>query len=387
MSRIVSTVAPVVLALGLLATGAMAEEQAASPDLVKEVRELFAMQDLVAAGQSEGLSGQRRILSELKAKEPKLAHDAVAETGMAYALTAYVLSGGQPERAEAYAGLEGLPPHAVRMLKGSAAFMRGDPKTAQTLLSTVDPLLLPPAYGGRIALTRAMLADPRSREREQLLAMAMALMPGTLVEEAALRRSALAQAENHDTQAFWKRTSRYVRRFRHSLYAPDFIAGLSGQLLRFHHDGKPAGLETFDALLMAFPAAQRRRLYLQLARQATSGNAPDIARFAGRRIVRLAVPGSLEQQQGELYSWAHAIAGPEQETAWEHLKAIDGSRLDDTDRALLEAALHMIRQIGAAPATDGLPAAEPEDATSALQALETRVTALMTETETVLGTP
>lgn len=386
MSRRLAMAACIVLAIGLLPLAGRAEEPDPS-DIVRTVRVLFAMQDAVAMGNAAGLAGQRSILAALRSADDPLPAGTVPETAVAHAITAYVLSGGEPNRAEAYAGLQGLMPREVHMLRGAAAFMRGDPETARSELAGVDPLELPPAYGGRIALTRAMLADPSTEERLRFLTMAIALMPGTLVEEAALRRLAQTHGDAGDVSAFWKRTGRYVRRFRTSLYAPDFVNSIAGYAIGFHLAGHPVGLEDLDLALATFSAAHRRRLYLHMARQATARRAGELARFAGRRLVRLAQPGSLEEQQGTLYSWAHAIAGPEQARAWQYLRGIDPERLPADDREILITALDLIAQIEAEPVSPVPLAAGEADTPDDISRIVSRVTTLLDETRSLAGNP
>ena len=348
------------------------------------LRSLFAMQDAVALGHREGVEGQRRVLALLR--QERLT-GLPADRATALALASYVLSGGPAEVAEAHAAGPDVDETSRSVLLGAAAFMRGDSDEARKMFATIDPLSLPATYGGRIALTKGMLAESASADRERYLAMAIALMPGTLVEEAALRRSALTFAERRDAAGYWRRTERYRRRFPRSLYAPDFINSMAGHVVDFVQNGHAVDLQHLDRACASLPLNQRRSLYLSLAREATARGSAELATLAGRRVTRLAADGSVEHDLGLLYTWIHAIAGEQRAEATARMTAIDRSRLQPVDRDVLDAALWMIEQIQVPVRAVPSDVDDASEALSSLRALEQRVSAELAASDALTASP
>lgn len=343
------------------------------------------MQDAVAYGDRPAIEGQRQVLAELTKFMPLGLPEPRSTPNITGALAAYIFSGGQPADVESYVKKQELVGQRKELLQGAAAYMRGHLDDARANLASIDPLTLPPAYGGRIALTKAMLSDLRSANRQRYLSIAIALMPGTLVEEASLRRSVLSFAERGDATQFWRRTERYIRRFHKSVYAEEFLSGLARWVIEFHRDGRMEGLDELDRLYASLPVNRRRLLYLQLARGATVANVPDLAQLAGRRLFRLAVDGSSEQALGSLYTWAFAISEPATDLANARLLLIDRNQVEGVDRAILDAALEVINLIRTPAESPVSMLITENELPKDLRLLEERASAAMSSAEALLG--
>ena len=354
-------------------------------DFITQLRHLFAMQDAVAYGDRPAIEGQRQVLAELTKFMPLGLPEPRPTPNITGALAAYIFSGGQPADVESYVKRQELVGQRKELLQGAAAYMRGHLDDARANLASIDPLTLPPAYGGRIALTKAMLSDLHSANRQRYLSIAIALMPGTLVEEASLRRSVLSFAERGDATQFWRRTERYIRRFHKSVYAEEFLSGLARCVIEFHRDGRMEGLDELDRLYASLPVNRRRLLYLQLARGATVANVPDLAQLAGRRLFRLAVDGSSEQALGSLYTWAFAISEPATDLANARLLLIDRNQVEGVDRAILDAALEVINLIRTPAESPVSMLITENELPKDLRLLEERASAAMSSAEALLG--
>ena len=326
--------------------------------VIAEIRTLFGLQDAAANGNAEAVDLQRQLLSQMKQQQQEDLVGLRPDAYTAAMIAGYVLSGGQPELAEALASDEKLDHLSKSLLEGAALYMRGDREKAGEQLKVIEPTRLPLQIGGRVALARAMLSTADHVERERLLALAIALMPGTLVEESALRRSASTQAELGNAELFWNRTERYLRRFPGSLYAPEFMAQAVGRVADFEAAGKPGGTKRLEAVLMRLPPAQRRTLYLKLARAAASRNLPPLTQFAARQLRGLSTGGSTEMMQADLYDSLHDVTGSGYGETVMRLEKIDATMLEEGDRALLRAALAIAGQIRAPGMTAGSTADE-----------------------------
>jgi chemotaxis protein MotC len=303
------------------------------------------MQDAAARGEAGAASRQKSQLFKIgqiftaipETEYPKLLTDA----------TIYALSGGNPSIAERISETEGLSALDLRVLRGSILFMRGERKEASVLLSGIEAMRLSPRIAGRVALAQALVS--MDSDRQGLFAIAASAMPGTLVEESALRRSALYFADARDEHGFWRRIDRYARRFPYSSYAPAFWGDVMAILADWNKKGPPPSLRRLDNILAMLPQTHRRKIYLELARRSAAKGEPELTGFAGRRLRRLAIAGSLEDRLGVLYTALYQIVSAEGDSALLGLRDIQPETLDPQERALLNAALTLGQQIERPP--------------------------------------
>jgi chemotaxis protein MotC len=327
------------------ASAAPAQDQIGQPsDIISDIRALYALQDAAASGHLEASGLQRAMLRQIDGKlasgTPIGPFEAVAQN-----LAGYVLSGGNPKAADRLAEQEGVDPPYRRLLRGAALYMRGRREEAAALLEGIDALSLRPSLAGRVALAQAMLETHDGDRRQALLAVAIAAMPGSLVEESALRRSALLYAESGNQALFWKRVNRYVRRFPRSIYAPLFLRDVVGGILQFESSKAEPDRDRIDSLLSGLPRNDRQKLYLALARQAALSNHAGLAKFAARRAFRLAEPGGQEAQVAKLYTLIFDVTSDVPADTGENLRSLEFEILPPLERRLLEASLAVLGAI------------------------------------------
>ena len=330
-----------------------------------QIDRLLQLQDAAAAGSIEAIDQQKKLLVTIgpllsatpDGELPKLSGQAVA----------YVLSGGNPGSVDRFRSADSVPLHDRKLLDASALFMSGDREGASKAFAKIDPLPLPARIAGRVALAQSLLADDQARQKR--LADAVSAMPGTLVEESSLRRSALAYAAARDERNFWKRTDRFARRFSASIYASAFWRDITGAIVAWYSTESPPSLPHLDATLANLPVAQRRVLYLYLAHGAAKAGLSKLTDEAGRRLTRLAAEGSNEEQLGRFYSALFQIVSAQDEDALLRLKSIDRSLLQPDEQALLDAAVRLGSQIEDPPISAGPPL---DDAKPELSAQESR---------------
>lgn len=317
---------------------------AGPPAIVRDIRSLFALQDAAANGNRSAVELQKAMIAQIGGELLREEWRQDAER-FAPSVAAYVLSGGNPEVAERLSESGHLGNRSRHLLKGAALYMRGKAEEAGTELSHLKIEELPPPIGGRVALAQAMLAASNPDMKQLLLQTAIALMPGSLLEESALRRSALSYAESGNQMRFWKRADRYIRRFPRSLYAPEFMFEIIRTIVALESAGKMPDLQRLDLLLGKLDAAKRRTLYTELARHAAASNLVALSKFAARRLRRLAAPDSPDAHLAEVYDWIFEVASPNPNEAVARLRNIKVDLLSSRERSLLAAALTVIRQI------------------------------------------
>lgn len=324
---------------------ALSESQAAPPpDVVLDIRTLYSLQDAAAAGHVEAGTLQQAMLQQIDRKLaaglPEGEQNVLVQN-----IVGFVLSGGNPSVADHLAERDNLSALQRKLLRGASLYMRGKREEASGLLAKVNALLLRPSIAGRVALVQAVLETGDGERRQALLAVAIASMPGSLVEESALRRSALFYAMKGNQHMFWKRANRYLRRFPHSIYVKPFLQDVMNSILKLGNEkAVPEGIQ-IDIFLIQIPQSMRRSFYLNLARQAALRNLVDLTRFASRRSLRLSVPGSQEAQVAGLYGLIFEVtsAGPVDDD--QGLRNLNPELLPPLERRILEAGLKVVDAI------------------------------------------
>lgn len=333
------------------------------------VRRLQRLQDLIAAGSTAGIAQQRAMITEMDAAFGDADPSVWQDPANARALVMYFLGGGNPAVLRAIINREPKPNIDEKLLTGSLLYLEGREEPALRQLGEIDARKLPNGIGGQIALAQAALtvrSDPAKASR--LLEVARLLMPGTLVDEAALRRAVLVAAQADDLDQFERLSGQYFSRFRHSAYAGNFRQRFAAALSRMNVLATPDGLSRLDALLAPLDEEARREVFLLVSRSAIVEGKTALATTAAERAMVLAPAASRDAERARVYLSAAQAATPDRyKTAEEALKAIDRARLDPSDQALLEAArrtAELIRRADEAPSQATSPAPSPAPATA-----------------------
>lgn len=348
-------------------------------ELIASIKMLFSAQDAVAAGHDDAKDLQASLLGLILSKD----YGAQPMTGsehLAHYLAGYLLSGGDPRLVEALMASSKFDEAPANLLNGCILYRRGKREDALKALEAVDLASLSPPVLGRVALARAVITTDQ-KARERLLAIAIASMPGTLVEEGALRRSALGFSEAGDRFNFWRRVDRYTRRFPHSGYLPDFSQQVASAAVRLAQESKRIDAAEMDQSLVRLGESERQKVYIALARLGSSRHMPELIEFAAGRLSRIAVPGSQEEQIAILYHNAYTLLQDKRDEPRQALKALDPALLPDQERKLLMAALSISNEIEA-PLDEGVTAESP-----AATPLTTRAEALLKSADKLLQEP
>lgn len=339
--------APLLLA-ATLALGPVLPAAAAEPNAPFElVRTLQALQDQIAQGSIAAHSAQRTLLSHIDAHFLAAPAEVWQAERNARAAIVYVLSGGQPATVKRLLELQPPPKVDERLLRGALAYVEGREVEARRLLADVDARTLPPALGGQISLAQSALIVRESPAKALAhLDFARLLMPGTLVEEAALRREVFVVSQLGDTKRFEALSAQYLRRFRHSIYAGNFRQRFAVTLAQIDFVNDPAQFPRLGKMLAPLEPDSQRDVYLLLARTAVNEGKTNAAVLAAEKARELSAPGSLGEVQARLYMAAASVVtvkGFDKGVA--ELKKIDRSSLAPEDVTLLEAALSVAKTI------------------------------------------
>ena len=331
--------------------GSVPRIKAEAPDLLAPylaVRSLQVLQEMVAHGSTSAQGAQPKLLSHI-ADVFAAADPAVwKERRNAQAAVLYLFSSGKPAVIRALLARAVFAPESDRLLKGALAYAEGEDGVAKALLGKIEPKSLPQSVGGHLALVLATLfATDDAAKAGRMLDQARLLVPGTLVEEAALRRQIFLSADAATFDKFVSLSRQYIRRFRTSVYASNFKHRLTSFATTIAVSGDLAELAKLEPVLAELPAAERRGLYLELAQAALVQGKTVTGRYAADKAAGLAEDSSVDAARAKLYAAAASAPTNDASAGRSILAQVDASRLSARDAELRDAALTVAKTVDA----------------------------------------
>jgi chemotaxis protein MotC len=333
-------------ALLVLLGAARAEEIDAS---VREpyqlVRMLQALQDQIASGNLEAHNAQPALLKRLGEKFKETDPGVWKDPRNSRAAVTFLLSGGDPQVVGALRARHVLDIDEA-ILDGAVAYVEGRPEEAKARLGGINARSLPAALGAEVALVQsALLAQSDFKAAIERLDEVRLLMPGTLVEEAALRREIFLVGQVDDFDKFESLAMQYFRRYRHSIYAGTFRQRFALAVARFSFAQQADRFPRLVAVIEQLDRVSQRALYLLIARTALVRGKIEMTDLAAERIVALTEEENPERARARLYRAAARVVTNAHEEALLDLRQIDGAGLSERDAELLAAALTMGRNV------------------------------------------
>ena len=209
------------MVLSLMATRAFAESAPPSGEPFELVRNLQSVQDGIANGDAAAHGSHLALIRQIGEKFLAADPGVWSNPQNGQAVVIYLLSGGAPQI------VRKLPRDKINVDKalfdGALAYVEGRQDEARDLFKDVKPRTIPSGMGGQVALVQgALFARSEASLAIERLDDARLLLPGTLVEEAALRREILLVGQAEDFDKFEFLTLAYIRHYRNSVYAGDF---------------------------------------------------------------------------------------------------------------------------------------------------------------------
>jgi len=211
------------------------------------------------------------------------------------------------------------------------------------------------AMGKRRARGCALIAKDDPGEALRLLDKARVMLPGTLIEEAALRRALILTRQMADIEKFAYLSSEYIWRFPKSEYFESFRQQFASAVVQFSlADDSKVSHQTGMLIAMLDPSSQLP-LYLQIGYRGIIVGKAGAALAAAAKAKQLSESGSTERARADLYEAAALSLTGHLEAAIEELNTVDLRRLPRQDRELKEAAAALAKMISDA----GANASEP----------------------------
>ena len=314
-----------------------ADEQMREP--YQMVRSLQMLQDQIARGDLDAHNSQPALLKRLGENFLKADAAVWKEPRNSRAAVTFLLSGGSPQVVASLRSRNVLNIDEA-IVDGAIAYVEGRTDEAKSKLANIKPRSLPAALGAEIALVQSTLvAQDDLKVAIALLDEVRLMMPGTLVEEAALRREIFIVGQDDDFDKFEALAVRYFRRYRHSIYAGNFRQRFALSVARFSFVQRPDRFPRLVAVLDHLDRASQRALYLLIARTALVRGKTEMTVLAADRVFALSDDDSAERVRARLYRAAARVATSAHSTAIAELEQIDKAKLSERDVELQTAAL------------------------------------------------
>ncbi|MGF7005493.1 chemotaxis protein MotC [Aminobacter sp. BE322] len=361
--RLVATLsgaAALVALFAAVAPGAARAAEAPALEPYQMVRCLQLVQDRIAAGDLASLPMQRKLLELTDQRMRSAEPGEFSDKKNFRALLIYAMSGGNPVTIEQVVSRLTLEEADRTMAQGVIDYLRGKPKGTIAALAAVEPLAQTSELGAFLALVKGSVAITETPETAvELFDQARLLAPGTLVEEAALRRSVGLAPRLADGGRFLRNSTQYVRAYLRSPYASQFadafVAGvvtLNGQI----------NLDALADITAMMDAEQEKVVYLRIARRAAIDGLTELSAYASRK----AEQGRDGQRNDadprtQLYSGLSAVTSGSVEEMLGKLEGIDREKLSKGDRALLDAAEAVASEVVSGVPTGSPTGAPPAD--------------------------
>ncbi len=310
-------------------TGATAHPVSLQPYQI--VRSLERVQDRLVLG-DHGSQPMQRTLIQMADASFASRESAHFENEMnRRALVVYAMSGGNPVTVEAALPHLGKDDPNRRLGEKILFYVNGKPKEAMQAFASVDPMTYPPDVGMYVALIKgSMMSEAEPANALALLDRARLLAPGTLVEEAALRRSLAVATRMEDAKRFLRLSDQYVRSYLRSPYASQFADAFVAGIVALQETIDRKGIIEIVALM---DPEQQKVIYLRIARRAAIDGLVDLAAFAATQAEILA-----DDPRAELYAGLSLVTSGKLDDVVGKLDKIDRDSLSDNDRQLLDAA-------------------------------------------------
>jgi chemotaxis protein MotC len=205
------------------------------------------------------------------------------------------------------------------------------------MLKPIDPMGVPPDIGAFLALVKgSLLATDDPAAALGLLDEARLLSPGTLVEEAALRRSVGIAAAQGDAARFALASTQYVASFLYSPYASQFADAFVSGVITLHMAISQDKIADITAMM---DPEREKVIYLRIARRAAIDGMTELSAFASAKAeLGRNGNGNQDDPRTQLYSSLSTMTSANVDEVRAKLSKIDRRKLSQGDRELLDAA-------------------------------------------------
>ncbi len=333
------------LAAALAAGAVETRAQDQSLDAYKILRSLQFVQDSLVLGDHSASDLQRYLLDSLDKRLRSADNGTLADTRNADAVFVYVMSGGNPATLNFLAARDTQGYLDARVVNVLQKYLDGRGGQVASSIASLSQEYQGSVIGPYLNLVAGNVnypTDPTAAlifyDRTRVDA------PGTILEEAALRRSIVASTTIKDVDRAFGYSVRYARRFLHSPYASQF-ADLFVDLAVTSEAG--LGHERISEVADLMDPDRAQELYLRISRLATLKGKFELARYTAEEARKLndLLSGNGRKVLPGLYEHLAKVPSSQVSEVVDQLSSMPREGLSQRDQALLDAAQRIGEEI------------------------------------------
>lgn len=365
-----------VIGVGLLTSqpidiSAQEQVEKISAPLYTLVRSLQYVQDSVVAGDLSAMDMQRFVLEQVDRKLREAKPEDFDDPRNVDAALIYAMSGGNPKTLDLIVARDRYGYFDEEITGIMRAYLNGlVPATKKPMIEIVEEYLNTP-LGPYIALIAANVkAAAKDIKSIDLFNLARLSSPGSLIEEAALRRSILISINNDMVGQALKFAHIYARRFSKSPYNVQF----SQLIIEMIVQNLGAIDEIIvDEIISFLPVDQQKRIYLRIARTGVVDGNSVMAKKALQKLHLFEEENpAYYELLSNFYANIRDLSLGETKIAYEKIKAIKRRSLSPIDKPLYDAAVVLAEQILELPTEQSLAQAQKFNFENSLDVAELR---------------
>ena len=311
------------------------------------LRGLQILQDDLVAGKARSEDAYKLLLLQLAKVMDRLDDSVWNHERNIDALATYIILGGATELGYKALQKTSLGKPQTLPLLSAIAYAERDVKQAEKLMAELDFSTLPLSMSAHFILARSMIASSQDLNQALIyLNEARRSAPGTLVEEAALRRAIRVTGETKDFEYFRFLTQTYLRRFRKSYYILDFLKNFSFTLVRMTNEKEEELILLLEETFRELDVVHQVSVASYVARNSTISGKKKLSYWASEKALEQLRSGSRIHARMQMYLAAIEIVDPEKTgMALKQLEAIEVTQLDQVDKQIHKSATLLGEQI------------------------------------------
>jgi chemotaxis protein MotC len=319
-----------------------------SAPLYTLVRSLQYVQDTVVSGDFSAMEMQRFLLEQVDRKLREAQPEDFDDPRNVDAALIYAMSGGNPKTLDLVVAQDKYGYFDEEITSIMRAYLNGlIPTTKKPIEEIVDDYLNT-AIGPYVALIAANVkAAAKDIKSVELFDLARLVAPGSLIEEAALRRSILISINHGEFDQALSLAHIYARRFNKSPYNVQFSQLIIEMIVQ--------NLDNIDEILVDeviayLPVKQQKAIYLRIARTGVV-NGNDVMAIKAREKAHLfeGERNVYYNMMADLYASINEMPKGETKKLLEDITNIKRRSLSPIDRPLHDAAMLLAEQILSLP--------------------------------------
>jgi chemotaxis protein MotC len=324
-----------------------------SAPLYTLVRSLQYVQDSVVAGDFSAMDMQRFLLEQVDRKLREAQPEDFDDPRNVDAALIYAMSGGNPKTLDLIVARDRYGYFDEEITGIMRAYLNGLVPTTKKPMKEIVEEYLDTSLGPYIALIAANVkAAAKDIKSVELFNLARLSSPGSLIEEAALRRSILISINSDMVGQALKFAHIYARRFSKSPYNVQFSQLIIEMIVQ--------NLEAIDEVIVDeiisyLPRDQQKRIYLRIARTGVVDGNSVMAKKALQKLHLFEDENAAYYELlSNFYANIRDLSLGETRLAYDKIKAIKRRSLSPIDKPLYDAAVALAEQILELPTEQSL---------------------------------